>query len=435
MINPTAAREAEIQSLIDAVRQAEQAGHEEEADRVLDRALAMAPDHSGVLNAAGMRALRAGRADAALKLLERAVAAESGSPVLLLNLAVVHRALRNYEAERDAVDRALATNPRFFLALLHKARLLEQADKIKQSVGFYDAFLANLPANVMHPPAVRSAVAHAKNIIAENHRLLEAFVQERLIDTRARHAGARLDRFDACLDVMLGKRRHYAPQPTSMLFPRLPAVEFFDRELFPWLDAFEAAADEVCSEARDVWGRVRGDFAPYIARPAGTPVDQWQELNNSTRWSSFHLMRNGTRIDEHAAHCPRTAALLDVAPLCDVPGHAPSAFFSALAPKTRIPAHHGVTNTRAIVHLALVIPPSCGFRVGAERREWNAGKAWVFDDTFEHEAWNDSDELRIILIFDIWNPFLSAAERDCVSAAQAAAHQYYGDASLFTQGL
>jgi aspartyl/asparaginyl beta-hydroxylase (cupin superfamily) len=72
------------------------------------------------------------------------------------------------------------------------------------------------------------------------------------------------------------------------------------------------------------------------------------------------------------------------------------------------------------------VPPNCSFRVGGETREWVPGRAWVFDDTIEHEAWNRSDAPRAILIFDIWNPFLSAAERDLIRAATDVVVTYYG---------
>jgi aspartyl/asparaginyl beta-hydroxylase (cupin superfamily) len=79
--------------------------------------------------------------------------------------------------------------------------------------------------------------------------------------------------------------------------------------------------------------------------------------------------------------------------------------------------------------LPLVVPPGCGFRVGAEQREWVPGKALVFDDTFEHEAWNDSDTPRAVLIIDIWSPFLSVAERELVTEVTAGVGEYYGASS------
>jgi aspartyl/asparaginyl beta-hydroxylase (cupin superfamily) len=109
-----------------------------------------------------------------------------------------------------------------------------------------------------------------------------------------------------------------------------------------------------------------------------------------------------------------------------VDARAPTAYFSILDAHTRIPPHCGVTNTRAIVHVPLIVPPDCGFRVGSETREWIPGKAWVFDDTIEHEAWNQSEMPRAILIFDIWNPFLTLAERDRIRAATEVVATYYG---------
>ena len=100
--------------------------------------------------------------------------------------------------------------------------------------------------------------------------------------------------------------------------------------------------------------------------------------------------------------------------------------FSALKPKTRIPPHTGVANFRLVVHLPLVVPPGCGFRVGGETREWRVGEGWVFDDTIEHEAWNDSEEPRHILICDVWSPRLSPEERTAIAAIITATDSFNG---------
>jgi aspartate beta-hydroxylase len=211
-----------------------------------------------------------------------------------------------------------------------------------------------------------------------------------------------------------------------MHFPHLPAIEFYPRADFPWLDAFEAATADMRNELIAVLadGTARAGVVPYVEYPDGVPLDQWRELNRSPQWGAYYLMKNGLRLNEHLARCPKTAALLAAAPLADVPGQAPTAFFSLLSPKTRIPPHTGVTNTRLVVHVPLIVPPGCGFRVGAETRSWELNRAWVFDDTIEHEAWNDSDATRAILIVDTWNPFLTATERALVRAATAAYSEY-----------
>jgi aspartyl/asparaginyl beta-hydroxylase (cupin superfamily) len=101
--------------------------------------------------------------------------------------------------------------------------------------------------------------------------------------------------------------------------------------------------------------------------------------------------------------------------------------FSVLKPRTRIPAHVGASNCRLVVHLPLIVPKGCSFRVGNSRREWMPGQAWVFDDTIEHEAANDSDQPRVVFIFDIWHPLLSDAERQMITALNAALNSFGRD--------
>jgi aspartyl/asparaginyl beta-hydroxylase (cupin superfamily) len=156
------------------------------------------------------------------------------------------------------------------------------------------------------------------------------------------------------------------------------------------------------------------EVQPYIAYPGGLPLNQWKELNHSLRCGAYFLWNQSKSVDEHLSRCPGTAAALGALPQVDIPGRGPTAYFSILEPHTHIPPHCGVTNTRLTVHLPLVLPGNCRFRVGGETREWRMGEAWVFDDTIEHEAWNDADMPRAILILDIWNPQLTALERDLV---------------------
>lgn len=110
--------------------------------------------------------------------------------------------------------------------------------------------------------------------------------------------------------------------------------------------------------------------------------------------------------------------------MATISGLCPNAMFSALAPRTRIPPHHGETNARVIVHLPLVVPPGCRYRVGYDECDWEVGRILAFDDTLEHEARNDGDELRVVLIFDVWNPALSPAEQRLVDAMVEAARGF-----------
>lgn len=200
-------------------------------------------------------------------------------------------------------------------------------------------------------------------------------------------------------------------QPTAGHFPYLPAIEFFDRKLFPWFPELEAATQTIGDELLQIWRDDESEFKPYVAFDKTQPANQWRDLNHSQRWNAYFFWENGVAHKSHCARCPRTASLLEALPLLDLPGKGPTAMFSVLAPKTRIPPHTGSSNVRTTIHLPLIVPAGCGFRVGSQTREWKIGEAWAFDDTIEHEAWNDSDEPRVILIIDAWNPLLSDAER------------------------
>ena len=186
----------------------------------------------------------------------------------------------------------------------------------------------------------------------------------------------------------------------------------------------EAATEAIREEILGVLREDKAGIQPYVAYEEGLPLNQWRELNHSRRWGAYFLWNQGRREAAHMARCPQTVAALAAAPQVDIPGRGPTAFFSILDAHTHIPPHTGVTNTRLTVHVPLIVPPGCRFRVGGETRDWRVGTAWVFDDTIQHEAWNDSDMARAILIFDVWNPQLTLLERDLVREATVVFAQY-----------
>jgi aspartyl/asparaginyl beta-hydroxylase (cupin superfamily) len=244
-------------------------------------------------------------------------------------------------------------------------------------------------------------------------------------DVRAQYSGEPQDRIDDCLAAFVGRKRIYHQQPTMTHFPRLPAISFFDAEDFPWIEALEAATDAIRGELQSLLATSLEDFGPYVNYGPEAPLNQWKELNNSRRWSALFLYQDGKRIEKNIERCPLTVAALSSAPLVDIPARAPTAFFSRLEARTRIPPHTGSSNTRLTVHIPLIIQPDCGFRVGSDVRQWELGKALIFDDTIEHEAWNDSDQPRVVMIFDIWNPLLTAAERDLMRVATAGIAEFF----------
>jgi aspartyl/asparaginyl beta-hydroxylase (cupin superfamily) len=378
------------------------------------------------LNTRAIELLQSGDAAGARGLLERAARADPRNPALWMNLATALRALGERAEEASALESVLRLEPRHLLALLKKAELLALEGKQKAAARLYQNALQTITPGARLPGALREPVTRAIEAVRRNDAAIAAHLDACVGAVRAEHTPRDRERAEHGLAAFLGQRRIFNPQPTFLQIPKLPAWEFYAREDFPWLAEFEAATSDIRVECESVL-RDDAGLVPYIDYAEGLPIDQWAALNKSRRWSAYFLWRDGVRVDAHAERCPKTAALLARAPLADVPGYAPTAFFSILDAKSHIPPHTGVTNSRLIVHLPLVVPPQCRFRVGSDTREWREGAAWVFDDTIEHEAWNDSDVPRAILIFDTWHPALTRAERALIRAAVPAIRDYYRD--------
>ena len=426
-VNPVPADNATILRMIQASKAAEMAGRQGEADQLLSRVAQLAPAHPAVLNELGMRMMQAKEPGKARELFQRATLADPGHPALWANLAASLDALGLQQEQLEAIERALAIEPRHLSSLLQKGAVIEGRGDVRNAARAYRNALATIPAGAAPPPAVSSMIDRARAAVRVDDEALAAELETRLAPIRDQHGGANFRRVDRCVEMLTGRRAKFNSEPTFMYFPEMPAIEFFERGDFPWLDAIEAATDEIRTELMTVMVADRAGLEPYIAYPDGVPLDRWRELNKSRRWSAYFLTNQGVDMPAHIARCPRTMQALKGVPLCDVPARAPTVFFSILDASTQIPPHTGVTNTRLTVHLPLIVPPDCGFRVGSETREWVPGKAWVFDDTIEHEAWNRSDSPRAVLIFDIWNPLLTAAERDVVRAATEVVGTYYGN--------
>ncbi len=422
---------AQVAELVAAAERAQSAHQADEAARVLMRAQELAPEHPLVLNAAGRQMLLFGSAEAAEQLFRRAIAADATRAGFWVNLASALRRQEKFAAEAEALEQALRREPRHLLALLQKASLLERTSTRGAAARAYLYALQSIPASARLPAFLRPAIDHAVEFVKASDATVERLLADQLAELRGNHGTADLSRFDHAIAAFLGRQKIYTSQPTFLQIPRVAAEEFHGRDAFPWLTELEQATPLIRRELEQVLADDAPELAPYIQYSESLPVDQWKELNHSRRWSAYFLWKDGERVEPHLQRCPETAKLLECLPMIDIPQFAPAAFFSILEPRTRIPPHAGVTNARLIVHLPLVVPRGCGFRVGAQSREWIEGRAWVFDDTIEHEAWNDSDQPRAILIFDVWNPALTVCERDLLRRAFPLLRNYYaGDPAL-----
>jgi aspartyl/asparaginyl beta-hydroxylase (cupin superfamily) len=376
------------------------------------------------LIAAAVEAMQRRDPRSALAVLEEAQALQPDTPDVHLNKALAYRLLGDLDSALASLDAVLALEPYHFMALISKGAMIERTAGPRKAAPVYKNALKIAPPDGQLAPGLAKAVEAAKAVVQAEAVNLQRHLKERTRDLRALYADKGLERFDESLDVFAGVARAYLQEPVLLNYTRLPAIPFHDRAQFPWLEELEAATPYIVDELAALLGDEAQEFGPYIQYPAGAPVNQWGELNHSRRWTSYGLWLNGVKQEAACRRCPRTAALMERLPLMEQPGFAPTVNFSALQPHTHIPPHTGSSNTRLLGHLPLILPGPARFRVGNEMRSWRMGEAWIFDDTIEHEAWNDADEMRVILIFDIWNPALSEAERALLCAMQTAKNEY-----------
>ena len=358
------------------------------------------------------QALGSGQLDSATQLLSQAASLTSDDPAVWLRLAAVHRANGKPAEALHAVRRALEASPLDFMALLMQASLLEKLGDASAGEA-WDHALAQTPDGEL-PPHVEAAVAQGRQRRDSWLDAREAALASAMAKAEADADPDESKRITRFRSNVLRRTKAFHSTPTHFHFPGLRELEFHPRSKFAWLAELEAATETIASELDAVMAAERAELVPYIQYADHLPLDQWRPLNNNPDWTAIHLLNRGERVEANARHCPVTMNILSALPQPDIAGAGPNAMFSLLAPRTAIPSHVGVNNTRLVCHLPLIVPPGCWFRVGAETVHWERGKAFVFDDTMEHEAANPSNELRVVFIFDLWHPDLSAAERDAV---------------------
>jgi aspartate beta-hydroxylase len=263
------------------------------------------------------------------------------------------------------------------------------------------------------PAHLRNAVGQAVDRVKKGRKELFFGSYENL---REQHGSSELRRVDRAL---LGYLKELDIRPSSdrqkplfLYFPDLPDAPYQDPYLQPWAKRLRDAYPFVREEALRV---IREDsvLTEFIHLPKGRSMEEYLGGESpDPRWQAFFFYRHGKRYDANHARCPQTSELLESMELCRIEAQAPEICFSLLRPQTTIKPHFGVTNVRLVMHLPLVVPQGCALNViGVEERAWREGELLLFDDTYQHEAWNQSDRTRIILLMDCWNPHLTAVER------------------------
>jgi aspartyl/asparaginyl beta-hydroxylase (cupin superfamily) len=175
----------------------------------------------------------------------------------------------------------------------------------------------------------------------------------------------------------------------------VPTTPFLPTGTFEWISGLEAHAGEIRAELDAVL-----DYRQDLPNFQDISVDQ-ASITDDDGWKTYFFVGYGFRSEANCARCPTTAALID-----GIPGLT-TAFFSILAPGKQIPEHRGPWRGVLRYHLALKVPDpagAAGIEVGGETAHWAEGSSLLFDDGYEHRAWNDTDGVRVVLFADVIRP-------------------------------
>lgn len=212
----------------------------------------------------------------------------------------------------------------------------------------------------------------------------------RLDDYRDRFPASALARLTAFVESETDARPAHVPA-RGAFFPGVSSRTFHDDLSLHWMQELEGAFEAIRRE---------------IIAVVDERTSLSQHYPGNRLWKTFKLVDNGRKVEENCARCPVTSEILS-----RVPSEG-EVMISLLEPGARIATHLDFSAPMLTYHLAIQVPPKCGIRVGGETREWVEGRSFVLDTTYEHEAWNDSEQVRIVLIVDFPHPELSPVECD-----------------------
>ncbi|XP_066536471.1 aspartyl/asparaginyl beta-hydroxylase isoform X2 [Hoplias malabaricus] len=183
----------------------------------------------------------------------------------------------------------------------------------------------------------------------------------------------------------------------------------------PWWTAKETGYTDLVRMLEKNWMTIRDEALAVLDSRSGLFLPEDENLRETGDWGQFTLWQQGRKAGISCKSVPKTCALMERYPEATSCKRG-QIKYSVMQPGTHVWPHTGPTNCRLRMHLGLVIPrPGCRIRCTNQTREWEEGKVLIFDDSFEHEVWQDADSYRLIFIVDVWHPELSQSQRHMLS--------------------
>ena len=408
-----------LEQQIRSARELDCKGDAAKAESAWDAVVRISPAHAEARSRLARFAMDRGDPQRAVQLLQPAARAHPEDATLAIDLALALISTQQPRSAMAALETAVSHQPGSINAWLLLGEIREVGgDATGALKAWYQAVTRAQRAGLWRgisstPKHLLQAVMHAIEIVRAGRR--ELLITSYDI-VRERFGWSELQRVDRALAGYLGDWDATPPdtrqRPKFLYFPDLPSTPFLDPDLQPWVGRLRDAFPVIRDEALRVM--VEDEVFEHFVQLKGQArmSDFVGGIGSKPSWEAFFFYRRGMRFDENHRRCPRTSELLESIELCRIADQTPEICFSLLKAGSHILPHFGVSNTRAVMHLPLVVPPDCALHlIGVGEHHWQEGEAMLFDDTFEHEAWNRSDENRLILLMDCWNPHLTAAER------------------------
>jgi aspartyl/asparaginyl beta-hydroxylase (cupin superfamily) len=378
---------------------------------------------------AGIKALQAGRAVEARWEFRASLDAGEDSVKVWLGFALACVMQGDLAAAETGIDEVLSREGKNLRALIVKGDLLAGRNDEQNAAAHYTLALrvaATLPSV---PPAIAKDLSRIQEHIQQLNQLFQQHLLEQLASVGYQRASAP-SRFNEALDLMMGVKareeesERYPQMPHVFYMPQIPYRTFYPNEHLPWMESLEDATDVIQQELQTLLAQNAKRFTPYVHSGVDRTLSDDGDLLDSESWTSAYLWQDGEPDTDVMACCPETVKLMESLPLTKIKGLAPSVLFSKLNAGATIAPHTGMLNARLICHLPLIVPPECGLRVGHDERKVRRGEGWAFDDSINHEAWNRSDQERIILLFDVWRPELDEEERQLITTLLESVRNY-----------
>lgn len=417
---------ANLNSNLDQARRLTLSGQVLQAELLYGNILKDWPGQLTALRALADIAMHRDDAPRALGFLVEAVHRHPADRELALSYASVLVKVQRLPEAADWLEAVVARDPKFYAAWLFLGQLREaKGDAYGALRARFEAIIGAQRSGLWlgedtTEPQILQQVIRAVEQVRKGREML---LYESYGELRKQLGTTALGRVDKALAGYLRKWNATPPDPRQrprfFYFPDLPNTPYHDPFLQPWASQLQSSVDVIRKDALRVFAEDQ-KFQPFLVSKGSNPTQEHIKGNgadgaSAPAWDAFFFYRHGERFDKNHDRCPGTSAVLESIELCRIADQAPEICFSVLGPGTQIMPHYGVSNVRLVTHLPLVVPGECALNlIDVGEHHWQDGKLMMFDDTFQHEAWNRSNSPRIVLLMDCWNPHLTVPEKIAV---------------------